>query len=110
MLTYNKASLNQIVQTHSKPLRRYRWVPDFKPLSRNKCSNSVLKQCGNFALKIEMAKKGLDSLVLRHSGALEDEGKSVSLREKTQTLIAPWPEGSCTVQASSTVSLTTESQ
>lgn len=26
-----------------------------------------------------MAKKGLDSLVLRHSGALEDEGKSVSL-------------------------------
>lgn len=30
-----------------------------------------------------MAKKGLDSLVLRHSEALEDEGKSVSRGERT---------------------------
>lgn len=85
--------MNQIVQTHSKPLRSHRWVPDFKPLYRNKCSNSVLKQCGNFALKIEMAKKGLDSLVLRHSRALEDEGKSVSVGERTLAYTVPWSGG-----------------
>lgn len=101
MFTYNKALLIWIVQTHSKLLRRHRWVPDFKPLSRIKCSNSVLKQCGNFALKVEMAKKGLDSLVLRHSGALEEKGKSVSLGERTQAHIAPWSGRSCPVQVSS---------
>lgn len=57
-----------------------------------------------------MAKKGLDSLVLRHSGALEEEGKSVSLGERTQAYTAPWSGGSCPVQASVTGSLATESQ
>lgn len=57
-----------------------------------------------------MAKKGLDSLVLRHSGALEDEGKSVSLGERTLAYTAPWSGGSCPVQESATGSLSTESQ
>lgn len=57
-----------------------------------------------------MAKKGLDPLVLRHSEALEDEGKSVSRGERTLAYTAPWSVGSCPVQASSTGSLSTESQ